>query len=199
MVAPVSLPGFPEGIATRGNRFYVSGPAAFGLPLGSAFVHAYDIRTGALEATYPITITNPFVGISAASCMAFGPDGKLCVIEPFVGVIRMNLDPGNTSRSTQGLRDHSCQMTARGVLSLGRGNDLAPPIVGVPAIRRPARTTTSWRHISLDGGRAYRRRRGAGVSGFCSFRPLPGYGCVAIQWRAMSRRRVIQMPSCFSM
>ena len=34
--------------------------------------------------------------MSAASCAAFGPDGKLYVIEPFVGVIRMNLDPGNT-------------------------------------------------------------------------------------------------------
>jgi len=96
VIAPVPLPGFPEGIATRGNRFYVSGPAAFGQPLGSAFVHAYDIRTGALKATYPITLTNPFAGMSAASCAAFGPDGKLYVIEPFVGVIRMNLDPGNT-------------------------------------------------------------------------------------------------------
>lgn len=95
VVAPVSSPGFPEGIATRGNRFYVSGPAAFGQPLGSATVQAYDIRTGALEATYPINITNPFAGMSAASCAAFGPDGKLYVIEPFVGVISMNLDPGN--------------------------------------------------------------------------------------------------------
>jgi hypothetical protein len=32
--------------------------------------------------------------MSAASCAAFGSDGKLYVIEPFVGVIRMNLDPG---------------------------------------------------------------------------------------------------------
>jgi sugar lactone lactonase YvrE len=96
VVAPVPLPGFPEGIATRGHRFYVSGPAAFGLPPGSAYVHAYDIRTRALDATYPITITNPFAGMSGASCIAFGPDGKLYVIEPFVGVIRMDLDPGNT-------------------------------------------------------------------------------------------------------
>ena len=56
VIAAVPLPGFPEGIVTRGNRFYVSGPAAFGLPLGSAFVHAYDIRTGALKATYAITV-----------------------------------------------------------------------------------------------------------------------------------------------
>ena len=96
VIAAVPLPGFPEGIATRGKRFYVSGPAAFGLPLGSAYVHAYDIRTGALEVTYPITISNPFAGMSGASCVAFGPDGKLYVIEPFVGVIRMNLDPANT-------------------------------------------------------------------------------------------------------
>ncbi len=54
VIAPVPLPGFPEGIATRGNHFYVSGPAAFGLPLGSAFVYAYDIQAGALEATYPL-------------------------------------------------------------------------------------------------------------------------------------------------
>src|SRR5215510_6640431 len=96
VVAAVPLPGFPEGITTRGNRFYVSGPAAFGQPLGSAFVDAYDIRTGVLEATYPITITNPFAGMSGASCAAFGPDGKLYVVEPFVGIIRMDLDPGNT-------------------------------------------------------------------------------------------------------
>jgi sugar lactone lactonase YvrE len=96
VVAPVPSPGYPEGIATRGNRFYVSGPAAFGQPLGSAYVHAYSIKTGALEATYPITITNPFAGMSGASCAAFGPDGKLYVIEPFVGVIRMDLNPANT-------------------------------------------------------------------------------------------------------
>jgi sugar lactone lactonase YvrE len=95
VVASVPFPGLPEGIATRGNRFYVSGPAAFGLPLGSAYVNAYDIRSGVLEETYPITFTNPFVGFSGASCAAFGPDGKLYVIEPFVGVIRMSLNPKN--------------------------------------------------------------------------------------------------------
>src|SRR6476469_6032082 len=83
VVASVPLSGFPEGIATRGNRFYVSGPAAFGLPLGSAYVQAYDIRTGALKERYPITIDNPCAGMSGASCIAFGPDDKLYVIEPF--------------------------------------------------------------------------------------------------------------------
>lgn len=91
-----AAPDYPEGIATRGNQFYVSGPAGFGLPLGSAYVNAYDVRTGALAETYPITITNPFAGMSGASCIAFGPDGALYVIEPFVGVIRMALDEANT-------------------------------------------------------------------------------------------------------
>jgi len=91
-----SLPSFPEGIATYDKRIYVSGPAALGQPLRSAFVQAYDINTGALNATYPITITNPSAGMSAASCAAFGPDGKLYVIEPYVGVIRMILNAANT-------------------------------------------------------------------------------------------------------
>lgn len=96
VVTPVAAPGYPEGIAVRGNRFYVSGPAAFGQPLGSAYVKAYDLKTGAFEANYPITITNPFAGMSAGSCGAFGPDGKLYVVEPFVGIIRMDLNPRNT-------------------------------------------------------------------------------------------------------
>jgi len=96
VIAPVPGAGLPEGIVTHGNRFYVSGPADFGQPLGSAHVYAYDIRTGALEETYPINITNPYAGMSAASCAAFGPDGKLYVIEPFVGVIAMDLDADNT-------------------------------------------------------------------------------------------------------
>lgn len=95
VVSTVPFPGFPEGIAVRGNRFYVAGPAQFGMPPGSAYVNAYDIRTGVLERTYPITITNPFVGISGASCIAFGADGAAYVIEPFIGVIRMTLNANN--------------------------------------------------------------------------------------------------------
>jgi sugar lactone lactonase YvrE len=96
VIALVPDAGFPEGIATRGHRFYVSSPAFLGQPFNAAFVYAYDSRTGGLDTTYRITITNPSVGRSAAWCLAFGPDGKLYVIEPFVGVIRMDLDPRNT-------------------------------------------------------------------------------------------------------
>jgi len=94
--SPVAAPGYPEGIAVNGNSYYVSGPATFGQPLGSAYVKAYDLKTGAFEANYPITITNPFAGMSAASCAAFGPDGDLYVVEPFVGIIRMGLDAANS-------------------------------------------------------------------------------------------------------
>jgi sugar lactone lactonase YvrE len=94
--SPVAAPGYPEGIAVNGNTFYVSGPAAFGQPLGSAYVKAYDLKTGTFEASYPITITNPFAGMSGASCAAFGPDGDLYVVEPFVGIIRMGLDAANS-------------------------------------------------------------------------------------------------------
>src|SRR5436190_11945097 len=75
VVTPVAAPGYPEGIAVRGNRFYVSGPAMFGQPLGSAYVQACDFKTGAFEATYPITIMNPFALMSAGSCTAVGPVG----------------------------------------------------------------------------------------------------------------------------
>lgn len=34
--------------------------------------------------------------MSGGSCAAFGPDGKLYVVEPFGGIIRMDLNPGNT-------------------------------------------------------------------------------------------------------
>jgi sugar lactone lactonase YvrE len=95
VVAPVPL-GFPEGIAVHGNQFFVSGPAVMGAPLGSAYVQSYDTRTGALDTTYPITITNPSAGTSVAAGATFGPTGKLYVVEPFVGVIRMNLDSANT-------------------------------------------------------------------------------------------------------
>jgi sugar lactone lactonase YvrE len=93
--AATPSPGFPEGIAVRGNRVYVAGPATFGLNTVPA-VLAYDLKTKALVATYPITIANPYAQQRALSCIAFGPDGKLYVIEPFVGVIRMDLNAANT-------------------------------------------------------------------------------------------------------
>ena len=92
-----AVPGFPEGIATKGNRVYVTGPANFGIFTPSA-VWAYDRRTGALEETFPVTLQNPSPSVmKALSPGNFGPDGRLYAPEPFMGVvIAFDLDPANT-------------------------------------------------------------------------------------------------------
>src|SRR4029453_3132872 len=83
-------------MAVHGNQFFVSGPAVMGAPLGSAYVQSYDTRTGVLDTTYPITITNPSAGTSVAAGATFGPTGNLYVVELFGGVIRRNLGSANT-------------------------------------------------------------------------------------------------------
>jgi len=111
VVAPVPSPGFPEGIAVRGNRFYVSGPANFGQPLGSAYVNAYDIRSGALEATYPITITNPFAGAVFTAPASFlleasasDPDGSVTNVQFFRDATSLGSDTSSPySVSVSGL------------------------------------------------------------------------------------------------
>jgi hypothetical protein len=92
-----AVPGFPEGVAIRGNRVYVSGPANFGIFTPSE-VSVFDRDSGALVKTFPITLQPPpdFVpkGLSAGN---FGPDGAYYVPEPFMGaIIRMELDAGNS-------------------------------------------------------------------------------------------------------
>lgn len=96
VVAAVGGSGYPEGIAVRGNKFYVSGPASFGL-FGAPYVNEHNAKTGALIKQYPVNFASPYTGgMRAGSCIAFGKDGKLYFIEPFVGIIRMNLDDANT-------------------------------------------------------------------------------------------------------
>lgn len=92
-----AVPGFPEGVAVRGNRVYVSGPANFGIFTPSV-VSVFDRSSGALVNTFPITLQPPpdFVpkGLSAGN---FGPEGAYYVPEPFMGaIIRMELDTGNS-------------------------------------------------------------------------------------------------------
>src|SRR5687767_4116143 len=63
-------PGFPEGIAVRGNKVYVSGPARFGTAgTGPSTVVAFNRDTGALEATYT-TQGEAFEFEHANSCIA---------------------------------------------------------------------------------------------------------------------------------
>jgi hypothetical protein len=90
-----ATPGFPEGIAVRGNRFYVSGPANFGI-FSASKVWAYDIDTGALVGEFPITL-QPAPAMKALSPGNFGPDGKLYAAEPFISaILRLDLNPGNS-------------------------------------------------------------------------------------------------------
>src|SRR5215207_4645178 len=64
-------PGFPEGIAVKGNKVYVSGPARFGTAgTGPSTVVAYNRDTGATEATYT-TQGEALAFEHANSCIAF--------------------------------------------------------------------------------------------------------------------------------
>src|ERR1044071_5409970 len=70
-------PGFPEGIAVKGNKVYVSGPARFGTAgQGPSVVVAFNRDTGATEETYP-TQGEALAFEHANSCIAFDGDGKL--------------------------------------------------------------------------------------------------------------------------
>ena len=91
-----AVPGFPEGIAIRGNRVYVMGPAAFGIFTPSV-VRAYNRQTGALRGVFPITLQDPDPTVmKALSPGQFGPDGRLYAPEPFMRVVlRLNLDKNN--------------------------------------------------------------------------------------------------------
>ena len=92
-----AVPGFPEGIAVRGKRVYVTGPANFGIFTPSV-VLAYNRKTGNLERTFPITLQDPDPAVmKGLSPCNFGPDGKLYAPEPFMGVVlRLDLDKNNT-------------------------------------------------------------------------------------------------------
>ncbi len=93
VLATVPSPNaMPEGIAVRGNRVYVSGPATFGNanngePSG---VWEFDIATGALTNYFPAQGEN-LAQDHANSCIAFDGAGRLYVNNIQLGVYR--LDP----------------------------------------------------------------------------------------------------------
>ncbi|MFL6231050.1 MAG: SMP-30/gluconolactonase/LRE family protein [Pyrinomonadaceae bacterium] len=94
VIAPVGFPGYPEGIAVHDGLIYVSGPAAFGVPgnFAPSKIFAYDIETGALEKT--ITIQNQAGPLNAISCIAFGEDDNLYVLDEGQGVLQINVESG---------------------------------------------------------------------------------------------------------
>jgi sugar lactone lactonase YvrE len=87
-------PGYPEGIAVKGNKVYVSGPARFGTAgTGPSVVVAYNRDTGALEATYT-TQGEALAFEHANSCIAFDGDGKLYVLNLQLGMYRLDTGSG---------------------------------------------------------------------------------------------------------
>lgn len=87
-------PGFPEGIAVKGNKVYVSGPARFGTAgTGPSTVVAYNRDTGALEATYT-TQGEALQFEHANSCIAFDGNGRLYVLNLQLGLYRLDTGSG---------------------------------------------------------------------------------------------------------
>jgi sugar lactone lactonase YvrE len=87
-------PGFPEGIAVKGNKVYVSGPARFGTAgTGPSKVVAFNRATGALEATYD-TQGEALAFEHANSCIAFDGQGRLYVLNTQLGMYRIDTGSG---------------------------------------------------------------------------------------------------------
>jgi len=90
-------PGFPEGIAVKGNRVYVAGPARFGTTgTGPSAVFAFDTTTGALVQTYQ-TQGEDLMAEHADSCIAFDGQGRLYVLNTQLGMYRLDVETGQQS------------------------------------------------------------------------------------------------------
>ena len=91
VVTTVPSPGSPEGIAVRGQRFYVAGPAKLGtIASGPSVIFGFDLHSGQLLNTYPVQGEN-LLAEHANSCIAFDASDRLYVVNSQIGVYR--LDP----------------------------------------------------------------------------------------------------------
>lgn len=88
--------GFPEGIAVKGNKIYVSGPARFGTAGDGtpSRVFAYNADSGALLRTYDIQ-GEDLNQDHANSCIAFDDEGRLYVVNLQLGIVRIDLGSGH--------------------------------------------------------------------------------------------------------
>jgi len=95
IVAPVPAPGFPEGMAVHGSRFYVAGQADlynFHDPVPPT-VFEYDLECGTLLRTFPMEGQNLALP-HGASHISFDGQGRLYVIDFQRGVVRIDLENG---------------------------------------------------------------------------------------------------------
>jgi sugar lactone lactonase YvrE len=91
-------PGFPEGIAVKGNRVYVAGPATFGTtgkPASKVF--AFDRNTGELLNTYPTQGENTLLE-HANSSIAFDAEGRLYVLNTQLGMYRLVFEENHNAQ-----------------------------------------------------------------------------------------------------
>ena len=88
--------GFPEGIAVRGNKVYVAGPARFGTAGDGtpSRVFVYDANSGALVRTYDIQ-GEDLNQDHANSCIAFDDVGLLYIVNFQLGIVRLDLGSGH--------------------------------------------------------------------------------------------------------
>jgi sugar lactone lactonase YvrE len=97
VIAAVPFPGYPEGIAVHDGLIYTSGPAAFGVPgnFVPSKIFAFDEQTGALAKT--IVVEGQQGPLNALSCIAFGEDDNLYVLDEGQGVLQINVETGQQS------------------------------------------------------------------------------------------------------
>ncbi len=97
VLAAFPSPGYPEGIAVHDGLVYVSGPAAFGVPANAnpSKILAFDEESGALVRT--ITIQGQTYFPKAISCIAFGEDDQLYVLDEEQGVLKIDVETGHQS------------------------------------------------------------------------------------------------------
>lgn len=129
------MTGFPEGIAVRGNRAYVSGPATLGTSLSDdpSPVFEFDLATGAVLRTLLAQGEQLFGSEHANSCVAFDGAGQLYVLNTQRGTVRVDLQteaqtvysplPANDPACLLGLNKKPCTPTLANLPPLP--NDLA--------------------------------------------------------------------------
>lgn len=93
VLAQVPAPGFPEGIAVRGNRFYVAGPATLGTSINNqaSRVWEYSVADGSLLRTLETQGETVLGAEHANSCLAFDGNGRLYVLNTQIGPYRLDL------------------------------------------------------------------------------------------------------------
>lgn len=96
VLAQVPAPGFPEGIAVKGDRVFVAGPATLGTAINNqaSRVWEFSASTGALKNTFLTQGEQVFGAEHANSCLAFDGLGRLIVLNTQIGPYRLDPDTG---------------------------------------------------------------------------------------------------------